>query len=100
MLVFWVVKLCGLVHSFEILVPTYKSKWRDPAHQPQHLQHENFKSQNIHLLLRSVFSHQMKKTVDHLLSKELAEDDIDKEIENFRQERLTKAEEEAKDVSA
>jgi hypothetical protein len=41
----------------------------------------------------------MKKTVEHLLSRDLTEEDIDKEIECFRQERLAKAEEEAKDVS-
>jgi hypothetical protein len=50
-------------------------------------------------LLHSVSSHQINKTVDHLLSRVSAEDDIDKEIEHFRQERVTKAEEEAKDVS-
>jgi hypothetical protein len=37
--------------------------------------------------------------MDYLLSRVLVEDDIDKEIENFRQRRLAKAEEEAKDVS-
>jgi hypothetical protein len=52
-----------------------------------------------YMLLCSVFSHQIKKTVDHLLSLNVTEEDIDDAIENFRQERLVKAEEEAKDVS-
>jgi len=50
-------------------------------------------------LLFSVFSHQINKTVSHLLSKNLREDEIDEEVEKFRQERLAKAEEEAIDVS-
>lgn len=54
---------------------------------------------STYLLLCSVFSHQIKKTVDHLLSMNVTEEDIDDAIENFRQERLLKAEEEAKDVS-
>jgi hypothetical protein len=33
------------------------------------------------------------------LSKNLTEDEIDEEVEKFRQERLTKADEEATDVS-
>ena len=37
--------------------------------------------------------------MSHLLSKNLREDEIDEEIEKFRQERLAKAEEEAIDVS-
>jgi hypothetical protein len=37
--------------------------------------------------------------VNHLLSRNLTEDDIDEEVEKFRQERLAKAEEEAIDVS-
>jgi hypothetical protein len=52
-----------------------------------------------YLLLCSVFSHQIKKTVNHLLSVNVTEEDIDDAIENFRQERLLKAEEETKDVS-
>jgi hypothetical protein len=52
-----------------------------------------------YLLLCSVLSHQIKKTVKRLLSANLTEEDIDDAIENFRQERLLKAEEEAKDVS-
>jgi hypothetical protein len=52
-----------------------------------------------YLLHCSVFSHQIKKTVDHLLSVNVTEEDIDDAIENFRQDRLLKAEEEARDVS-
>ncbi|XP_033606873.1 double-strand break repair protein MRE11 isoform X2 [Cryptotermes secundus] len=44
--------------------------------------------------------HQIKKTVDRLLSMNVTEEDIDDAIENFRQERLLKAEEEAKDARA
>jgi hypothetical protein len=51
------------------------------------------------LLLSSAFSHQIKKTVDHLLSVNVTEEGIDDAIENFRQKRLLTAEEEAKDVS-
>jgi hypothetical protein len=51
------------------------------------------------VLLCFVFSHQIKKTVDHLLSLNVTEESIDDAIEIFRQERLLKAEEEAKDVS-
>lgn len=54
---------------------------------------------STYLSLCSVFSHQIKKTVDRLLSMNVTEEDIDDAIENFRQERLLKAEEEAKDVS-
>lgn len=46
----------------------------------------------------SLVDHQIKKTVDHLLSLNVTEEGIDDAIEIFRQERLLKAEEEAKDA--
>lgn len=48
--------------------------------------------------LAFVVDHQIKKTVNHLLSKNLTEDEIDEEVEKFRQERLAKADEEAIDA--
>jgi len=48
--------------------------------------------------LACVIDHQINKTVSHLLSRNLTEDEIDEEIEKFRQERLTKTEEEAIDA--
>ncbi|GFG28649.1 hypothetical protein Cfor_05677 [Coptotermes formosanus] len=48
--------------------------------------------------LACVIDHQINKTVSHLLSRNLTEDEIDEEIERFRQERLAKAEEEAVDA--
>uniref|UniRef100_A0A2Z5U614 Double-strand break repair protein n=1 Tax=Reticulitermes speratus TaxID=60591 RepID=A0A2Z5U614_9NEOP len=48
--------------------------------------------------LACVIDHQVNKTVSHLLSRNLTEDEIAEEIERLRQERLTKAEEEAIDT--